>query len=137
MRGSLLVSQQVRTMLERMDMYPEEFMTNQISLGLYGNQSRWNEVINHGVFNRLEKFLIRRKIKAMNRALTQNKIMEIILEGDAPHEEKVTFSTVGRYTGNGSADRDLGGVITNPIMIITKNGQKYLSDPWSVYKDSK
>ena len=97
MRGSL-ISQQVRILLERMDMYPEEFINDNLLLGVYSIQAKWQRILNEGTFTRIEKILIKRKYIALKRAATLNAIMETILEGDAPKEELgQAFSTTSRF----------------------------------------
>ena len=89
-----LVSEQVKILLERMDLHPEEFVrpfeSRRLSL-------KWDEVISEGYFNRVEKFLIRRKYNALRRKATQELIMATILyEPNA--EEEPSFDTVSRAT---------------------------------------
>jgi hypothetical protein len=96
MRGSLLVSQQVRILLERMDMYPQEFVH---PFELRHIEPKWHGILHNGGFNRLEKFLIKRKYTALRRKATQQMIMDMILDGDAPQENDddfITISTTGR-----------------------------------------
>jgi len=83
MRDSF-ISHQVRILLERMEMYPEEFVHPYESRNI---NSRWGEVLDEGTFNRLERFLIKRKVRALKRKATQDLILATIIY--EPTEDRV------------------------------------------------
>jgi len=78
------ISHQVRILLERMEMYPEEFVHPYESRNI---NSRWGEVLDEGTFNRLERFLIKRKVRALKRKATQDLILATIIY--EPTEDRV------------------------------------------------
>ncbi len=78
------ISHQVRILLERMDLYPEEFVHPYESRNI---NSRWGEVLDEGTFNRLERFLIKRKVRALKRKVTQDLILATIIY--EPTEDRV------------------------------------------------
>jgi len=86
-----LVSEQVKILLERMDLYPEEFVRSYESRRL---NTKWGEVLNEGCFNLVEKFLLRRKYDALRRKATQEVIMQTIMDNSPP--EEFSFDTVSR-----------------------------------------
>ena len=115
-----IVSEQVKILLERMDLYPEEFVRPFESRRL---ETKWNEVLQEGHFNRVEKFLIKRKYVKLKRKATQeimegafNKVerflimrkfnklqrkatQEMIMQtimNDEPVQEEFSFDTVSR-----------------------------------------
>ena len=87
-----IVSEQVKILLERMDLYPEEFVRPFESRRL---ETKWNEVLQEGHFNRIEKFLIKRKYVKLKRKATQEMIMQTIMY-DETEQEKFSFDTVSR-----------------------------------------
>lgn len=87
-----IVSEQVKILLERMDLYPEEFVRPFESRRL---ETKWNEVLQEGHFNRVEKFLIKRKYVKLKRKATQEMIMQTIMY-DEPVQEEFSFDTVSR-----------------------------------------
>jgi len=86
-----LVSEQVKILLERMDLYPEEFVRSYESRRL---NTKWGEVLNEGCFNPVERFLLGRKYNALRRKATQEVIMQTIMD-NSPSEE-FSFDTVSR-----------------------------------------
>lgn len=93
MRGRF-VSQQVRILLERMDLYPEEFVRSFESRHL---ETKWNEVLQEGHFNRIEKFLIKRKYVKLKRQATREAIVATIMY-DEPKQGEISFDTLSRVT---------------------------------------
>ena len=86
-----LVSEQVKILLERMDMYPEEFVRPYEARRLV---AKWQEVIMDGVFNKVERFLIMRKFNKLQRKATQEMIMQTIMDDSSPQD--FSFDTVSR-----------------------------------------
>jgi hypothetical protein len=80
----LIVSEQVKILLDRMEMYPEEFVHPYESRRI---NSKWGEVLDEGTFNRLERFLIKRKVRALKRKVTQDLILATIIY--EPTEDRV------------------------------------------------
>jgi hypothetical protein len=80
-----IISEQVKIMLERMDMYPEEFVRPFESRNI---ETKWNDILQEGRFNRIEKFLIMRKYVKLRRQATRDAIMATIMydEKEAPDE---------------------------------------------------
>jgi len=80
-----IISEQVKIMLERMDMYPEEFVRPFESRNI---ETKWNDILQEGRFNRIEKFLIMRKYVKLRRQATREAIMATIMydEKEAPDE---------------------------------------------------
>ena len=89
-----LVSEQVKILLERMDLYPEEFVRSYESRRL---NTKWGEVLNEGCFNPVEKFLLGRKYNALRRKATQEVIMVTIMCDEKP-EEYLSLDTISRAT---------------------------------------
>ena len=89
-----IVSEQVKILLERMDLYPEEFVRPFESRRL---ETKWNEVLQEGHFNRIEKFLIKRKYVKLKRKATQEMIMQTIMYDEAEQEE-VSLDMLSRVT---------------------------------------
>jgi len=88
-----IISEQVKILLERMDLYPQEFVRPFESRRL---TPKWGEVLNEGTFNRVEQFLIKRKFQALKRKATQDQILATIMyEGDVT-EDYVPLTTVSR-----------------------------------------
>lgn len=94
-----IVSQQVRMLLERMDMHPKEF-ARAGHLGI-GSTTKWGYILESGEFNLLEQTLLKRKLKQLRRKVTQQEIMSVILTGriEIEEEDKLApvFSTAGRF----------------------------------------
>ena len=94
-----IVSQQVRMLLDRMDMHPKEF-ARAGHLGI-GSTTKWGYTLESGEFNLLEKTLLKRKLKQLRRKVTQQEIMSLILTGriELDEEDDVApiFSTTGRF----------------------------------------
>ena len=110
------VSQQVRILLERMDMQPDEFVRPR-HLGIGGLAGKWEYVLHSGEFNSLEKFLIRRKMKRLRRKATQEQILSTILnEQNSEENTGFSFDTVSR------AARE--ALINNPYLRPTNKKEK-------------
>lgn len=86
-----LISEQVKILLERMDLYPEEFVRSFESRHL---ETKWNEILQEGHFNRVEKFLIKRKYVKLKREATREAIMQTIMDDSSPQD--FSFDTVSR-----------------------------------------
>ncbi len=71
-----IISEQVKIMLERMDMYPDEFVRPFESRNI---ETKWNDILQEGRFNRIEKFLIMRKYVMLRRQATRDAIMATIM----------------------------------------------------------
>ena len=90
-----IISEQVKILLERMDLYPDEFVRPYESRNLF---SKWSEVMNDGTFNAAEKFLLNRKLKQLKRKATQEAIMQTIMYEPTPEEGPDTyFGTTSRF----------------------------------------
>lgn len=89
------VSPQVRILLERMDLYPEEFVRPYESRRVL---AKWQEVIMDGAFNKIERFLIMRKFNKLQRKATQEVIMQTIMDDSKPEEHAYSWDTVARAT---------------------------------------
>ncbi len=90
-----IVSDQVKILLERMDLYPEEFVRPFESRRL---MAKWQEVIMEGVFNKVEHFLIMRKFNKLQRKATQEIIMQTIMDDSKPEDHSYSWDTVSRAT---------------------------------------
>lgn len=90
----MFVSEQVKILLERMDMHPEEFVRPYESRHL---NTKWGEVLDEGTFNRVERFLIKRKFRALKRKVTQDLILATIMYEGEKEEDYVAHSTTGRF----------------------------------------
>ena len=82
------VSPQVRILLERMDLYPEEFVRPFESRHL---ETKWNDILHEGRFNLVEKFLVKRKYVRLKRQATRDAIMATIM-----YDEKEDLDEVPR-----------------------------------------
>ena len=80
----LMVSEQVKILLDRMNLYPDEFVHPYNSRRI---NSKWGEVLDEGTFNRVERFLIKRKFRALKRKATQDLILATIIY--EPTEDRV------------------------------------------------
>ena len=89
----MLISEQVKILLERMDLHPEEFVRPYEARRL---NSKWAEVLNEGCFNLVERLLLRRKYDALRRKATQEMIMQTIVSEPSPEENQYSFDTVTR-----------------------------------------
>ena len=112
MRGRF-VSQQVRILLERMDLYPEEFVRPFESRHI---ETKWNEVLQEGHFNRIEKFLIKRKYVKLKRQATREAIVATIMYDESKQEESFAsrFDTVSRMMVTTKGMRD--ALMNNPYL---------------------
>ena len=91
-----IISDQVKILLERMDMHPEEFVHPFESRNI---EPKWHSLLHNGAFGIVEKFLIKRKYNALRRKATQEMILATIMYADEEKEEKdyVAHSTTGRF----------------------------------------
>jgi hypothetical protein len=71
-----IISEQVKILLDRMDMHPDEFVHPFEARNV---TSKWEYIINKGEFNKVEKFLINRKVHALKRKATQDLILATIM----------------------------------------------------------
>ena len=92
-----IVSDQVKILLERMDMHPEEFVKPFTRAVM--PRDKWDSILNYGTFNLVERALIKAKYKKLKRESTQKDIMTSILyddEMEIKSEAPQAFSTVAR-----------------------------------------
>ena len=91
-----IISDQVKILLERMDMHPEEFVHPFESRNI---EPKWHGLLHNGAFGVVEKFLIKRKYNALRRKATQELILATIVYADEEKEEEnyVAHSTTGRF----------------------------------------
>jgi hypothetical protein len=91
-----IISEQVKILLERMDMHPEEFVHPFESRNI---EPKWHGLLHNGAFGIVEKFLIKRKYNALRRKVTQEMILATIMyEGEKEDDDLlVRHSTVGRF----------------------------------------
>ena len=82
------VSPQVRILLERMDLYPEEFVRPFESRHL---ETKWNDILHEGRFNWIEQYLVKRKYVKLKRQATRDAIMATIM-----HDEKEDLDELPR-----------------------------------------
>lgn len=87
------VSPQVRILLERMDMYPDEFVRPFESRHI---ETKWNNILQEGRFNRVEKFLITRKYIKLRRQATREAIMATIMHNESKDPPNYFFDAVSR-----------------------------------------
>jgi hypothetical protein len=85
------VSPQVRILLERMDMYPDEFVRPFESRHV---ETKWNDILQEGRFNRVEKFLITRKYVKLRRQATRDAIMATIMHDKTKEPPNYFFDAV-------------------------------------------
>ena len=92
-----IVSEQVKILLERMDLYPQEFVRPYESRRL---ASKWNEILQGGTFNKVEEFLLRRKFYKLRRKATQDMILATIMyePDDVREEDYVPLTTTSRFS---------------------------------------
>ena len=89
-----IISEQVKIMLERMDMHPDEFVRPFESRNI---ETKWNDILQEGRFNRIEKFLIMRKYVKLRRQATRDAIMATIMY-DEPKQGEVSWDTFSHVT---------------------------------------
>lgn len=87
------VSPQVRILLERMDMCPEEFVHPFESRHV---ETKWNSILLEGRFNWIEKFLIKRKYVKLKRQATRDAIMATIMYDEPKEPPNYFFDAVSR-----------------------------------------
>ncbi len=88
-----IVSEQVKIMLDRMDMYPEEFVHPFESRNI---ETKWNDILQEGRFNWIEKFLIKRKYIRLKRQATRDAIMATIMHDKTKEPPNYFFDAVSR-----------------------------------------
>lgn len=96
-----LISPQVQLLLERMESHPEEFYKAlTLSAGVF--DGKWDFVLSSGEFTRIEKFLIKRKMKELKREATHRQILLTIMYGkeESADDYHVKMSTTGRFEQN-------------------------------------
>ena len=101
-----IISEQVKIMLERMDLYPEEFVRPFESRHI---ETKWNDILQEGRFNRIEKFLIMRKYVRLRRQATRDAIMATIM-----YDEKEVLDELPRRRWTMKAIQD--AMMNNPRM---------------------
>lgn len=99
-----IISEQVKIMLERMDLYPEEFVRPFESRHI---ETKWNDILQEGRFNRIEKFLIMRKYVKLRRQATRDAIMATIM-----YDEKEALDELPRRRWTMKAIQD--AMMNNP-----------------------
>ena len=99
-----IISEQVKIMLERMDLYPEEFVRPFESRHI---ETKWNDILQEGRFNRIEKFLIMRKYVRLRRQATRDAIMATIM-----YDEKEALDELPRRRWTMKAIQD--AMMNNP-----------------------
>ena len=99
-----IISEQVKIMLERMDMYPDEFVRPFESRNI---ETKWNDILQEGRFNRIEKFLIMRKYVKLRRQATRDAIMATIM-----YDEKENLDELPRKRWTMKAIQD--AMMNNP-----------------------
>jgi hypothetical protein len=109
------VSPQVRILLERMDMYPEEFVR---PFGSRHVETKWNDILQEGRFNRVEKFLITRKYVKLRRQATRDAIMATIM-----YDEKEDLEELPRRRWTMKAIQD--AMMNNPRTKTKKQTYDY------------
>lgn len=102
------ISPQVRILLERMDMYPDEFVRPFESRHL---ETKWNDILHEGRFNFIEKFLIKRKYVRLKRQATRDAIMATIM-----YDEKEALDELPRRRWTMKSIQD--AIMDNPRMIM-------------------
>ena len=99
-----IISEQVKIMLERMDLYPDEFVRPFESRNI---ETKWNDILQEGRFNRIEKFLIMRKYVKLRRQATRDAIMATIM-----YDEKENLDELPRRRWTMKAIQD--AMMNNP-----------------------
>ena len=92
-----IISDQVKILLERMDMHPEEFVHPFESRNI---EPKWHGLLHNGAFGIVEKFLIKRKYNAIRRKATQDMILATIMyeRDDVREEDYVPLTTTSRFS---------------------------------------
>ena len=90
------VSPQVRILLERMDMYPDEFVHPFESRNV---DPKWHGLLHNGAFGTIESFLIKRKYNALRRKVTRDLIMSMIMHHETEEPLNYFFDAVSRAVG--------------------------------------
>ena len=109
-----IVSQQVRMLLERMDLYPQEFVHTFESRHV---ATKWDDVLRNGSFNAIERFLIKRKYDKLQREVTQEAIVFTIMHDPAKELSGDSFfDTISR------ASKD--AFVNNPYLRPTNKKKK-------------
>lgn len=91
-------SDQVCMVLERMESHPEEFTGNTTN----GRYHKWDFVFTTGTFNKVEKLLLKHKLKELRKEVTRQQII-LTLMYDAQDDESTlmpyhpTMSTTSRF----------------------------------------
>lgn len=98
------VSPQVRILLERMDLYPEEFVRPFESRHL---ETKWNDILHEGRFNWIEQYLVKRKYVKLRRQATRDAIMATIM-----YDEKENLDELPRRRWTMKAIQD--AMMNNP-----------------------
>ena len=88
-----IISEQVKIMLERMDMYPDEFVHPFESRNV---DPKWHGLLHNGAFGTIESFLIKRKYNALRRKVTRDLIMSMIMHHETEEPRNYVFDTVSR-----------------------------------------
>ena len=88
-----IISEQVKIMLERMDMYLEEFVHPFESRNV---EPKWHGLLHNGAFGTIESFLIKRKYNALRRKVTQDLIMSMIMHHETEEPRNYFFDAVSR-----------------------------------------
>ena len=88
-----IISEQVKIMLERMDMYPEEFVHPFESRNV---EPKWHGLLHNGAFGTIESFLIKRKYNALRRKVTRDLIMSMIMHHETEETRNYFFDDVSR-----------------------------------------
>ena len=86
----MLISEQVKILLERMDLCPDEFTVGLFEpSAIYG---QWRHIFREGAFNPIEKLLLRRKYYILRRKATQVAIIQTILKNSEPKQSEQVAS---------------------------------------------
>ena len=88
-----IISEQVKIMLDRMDMYPDEFVHPFESRNV---EPKWHGLLHNGAFGTIESFLIKRKYNALRRKVTQDLIMSMIMHHETEEPRNYFFDAVSR-----------------------------------------
>jgi hypothetical protein len=88
-----IISEQVKILLDRMDMHPDEFVHPFESRNV---TSKWEYILNMGEFNKVEKFLIKRKVRALKRKATQDNILATIMYDEPLKKRETNWSSIVR-----------------------------------------
>lgn len=79
-----IVRPTTQMLLKRMEDHPDDF---DISLNAVLGSRSWLSVAKHGEFNWYERRLINKKVKANRRKETEQRILELLLDGQPKQEE--------------------------------------------------